>query len=140
MFLFCSHARVNLGLAPATGSGRQQESVVMSKTRPQRETVKHLTYFVVQTFSAVKGDGLAAADTIPARDRGHSLQLLDRYKPIRAGVVAFHRTGDPKTGDWDDAVVIARHGRLPSDIDDLVAEDEIDADCWDLRAPDLNVA
>lgn len=112
----------------------------MSKTRPQREVVKHLTYFVVQTFSAVKGGGLAAADTIPARDRDHSLQLLDRYKPIRAGVVAFHRTGDPKTGDWDDAIVIARHGRLPSDIDDLATEDDIEADAWDLGAAELKVA
>ena len=114
----------------------------MSKTRPQRETVKHLTYFVVQTFSAVKGaKGKITADTpIEARDDDHARRLVERYKSIRAGVVAFRRTGDPKTGDWEDAVVIARHGQVSAEVDQLEATDDIAADSWDLGAADLKVA
>jgi hypothetical protein len=114
----------------------------MSKTRPQRETVKHLTYFVVQTFSVVKGaKGKITADTpIEARDDDHARRLVERYKSIRAGVVAFRRTGDPKTGDWEDAVVIARHGQVSAEVDQLEATDDIAADSWDLGAVDLKVA
>lgn len=112
----------------------------MSKTRQQRETVKHLTYFVVQTYGAVKGGGINADDPKPARDRDHALQLFERYKALRAGVIAFHRTGDPKTGDYQDAVIISRHGRVPAEIDDLVDESDIEADRWDLGEVDLKVA
>ncbi len=114
----------------------------MSKTRPQRETVKHLTYFVVQTFSAVKGarGKITADEPMPARDEDHARRLVERYKPIRAGVVAFRRTGDPKTGEWDDAVVIARHGQVSADVDQLEAADDLVADSWELGAGDLKVA
>lgn len=114
----------------------------MSKTRPQRETVKHLTYFVVQTFSAVKGaKGKISADTpIEARNEEHAQRLVERYRPIRAGVVAFRRTGDPKTGDWQDGVLLARHGQVSAEIDDMVSADDIAADSWELSEADLKVA
>ena len=112
----------------------------MSKARPQRETVKHLTYFVVQTYSAVKGGGINADDPKEARNRDHALQLFERYKSVRAGVIAFHRSGDPKTGDYEDAVIIARYGSVPAAIDNLVDETDIEADRWDLGEADLKVA
>ncbi len=114
----------------------------MSKTRPQRETVKHLTYFVVQTFSAVKGakGKIRGDDPIPARDEDHARRLVERYKPIRAGVVAFRRTGDPKTGDWEDAVIIARHGLVSAEVDQLEEADDAAAFSWELGAADFKVA
>ncbi|MGY6246650.1 hypothetical protein ACXIUS_03745 [Bosea thiooxidans] len=114
----------------------------MSKARQQRETVAHLTYFVVQAYRQVKGGKgkIAADDAIPARDHDHAKRLFERYKPIRAGVVAFHRTGDPATGDWEDAVVIARHGILPAQVDGMTDATDIDADRWDLSEADLKVA
>ena len=36
------------------------------------------------------------------------------------GAVAFSRTGDPATGEFDDAVVIERFGAVPS-IDELLS-------------------
>lgn len=114
----------------------------MSKTRPQRETVQHLTYFVVQTYSAVKGArGKISADTpMEARDEDHARRLFERYRPIRAGVVAFRRTGDPKTGDWENAVVLARHGQVTAEVDQLEAADDIAVDSWELGAADFKVA
>lgn len=114
----------------------------MSKTRPQRETVQHLTYFVVQTFAGVKGSKtkISAETPMEARDHEHAMRLFDRYRPIRAGVVAFRRTGDPKTGDWEDAIILARHGMVSAEVDQLVAEDDIQADSWDLAATDFKVA
>lgn len=114
----------------------------MSKARSKRETVEHLTYFVVQAFKAVKGlkGKIAAEDPIEARDQNHAMALFERYKPIRAGVVAFRRTGSTATGDWDDAVIIARHGLLPAEVDGMTDESSADFESWDLGERDLKVA
>ncbi|WP_054209360.1 hypothetical protein [Bosea vaviloviae] len=114
----------------------------MSKTRLEKETVKQRTYFVVQTFRAVKGGKgkINAEDPMEARDEAHARSLVDRYKPLRAGVVAFRRTGDPKTGDWDDAIVIARHGQVSPEVDNLVDETDIAPDCWGLSEANFKVA
>ena len=32
------------------------------------------------------------------------------------GAVAFSRTGDPSTGDFEPAVILARYGNIPADI------------------------
>jgi len=85
------------------------------------ETVKHLTYYVVQTYRAVKGarGKISADEPMPARDEAHAMRLVERYRDSRAGVVAFRRTGDPATGEWDDAVILARYGVLPAEVDDM---------------------
>ncbi|TCR70487.1 hypothetical protein [Bosea sp. BK604] len=107
-----------------------------------RETVRHLTYFVVQAFREVKGakGKITADDPIPAQDEAHAKRLFERYLPIRAGVVAFRRTGDPTTGDWEDAVIIHRHGRLPAEVDNMADANDLEADNWALSAVDLKVA
>jgi hypothetical protein len=111
----------------------------MSKAK--RETVAHLTYFVVQAYKAVKGRGKISADeAIPARDHDHAMRMFGRFKETRAGVVAFSRTGDPTTGDYEDAVIIARHGILPAEVDGLADMSETEFESWDLSRHDLKVA
>lgn len=111
----------------------------MSKAK--RETVAHLTYFVVQAYKAVKGRGKISADEpIPARDQDHALRMVERFRETRAGVVAFRRTGDPTTGDWEDAVIIARHGILPAEVDGLADISDADFESWDISEHDLKVA
>lgn len=112
----------------------------MSKAK--RETVAHLTYFVVQAYKPVKGmrGGISAEDAREARDHDHALALFERLKPARAGVVAFRRTGSPATGEFEDAVIIARHGRLPPEVDGLVDMSDTDFESWDLSEHDLKVA
>lgn len=114
----------------------------MSKARQKKETVAHLTYFVVQPFKMVKNAKakISADDPIPARDHDHALALVERLRPIRAGVVAFRRTGDPTTGDWDDAVIIARHGTVPAEVDQMRDDSDADFETWDLTEADLKVA
>ncbi|CAM5764594.1 hypothetical protein [Bosea minatitlanensis] len=108
----------------------------------KRETVAHLTYFVVQPFKAVKGSRgkISAEEPIPARDHDHAMRMFERFKPIRAGVVAFRRTGDPATGDWEDAVIIARHGLLSAEVDGMTDASEAEFESWELGAHDLKVA
>lgn len=109
-------------------------------TRKKRETVEKLTYYVVQTYRAAGRNGLSSDDPMPARDRDHAMRLLERYKPIRAGVLAFYRTGSPATGDWDDAIILARHGRLPHEVDGLRNDADADFERLDLDEHDLKVA
>ena len=113
-----------------------------SKTRIRGEIVKNLTYFVVQTFSAVKGSKTKISADIPmeARDQDHAERLVERYRPIRAGVVAFRRTGDPKTGDWEDGVIIARHGQVGPDVEGLRDESDLPFESGELTQADLRVA
>lgn len=114
----------------------------MSKARPKRETVEQLTYFVVQPFKAVKGSrgGISADEAVPANDHDHAMRIFERFKEIRAGVVAFRRTGSPATGDFEDAVIIARHGILPIEVDGLADVSDVGFDSWDLGEADLKVA
>lgn len=114
----------------------------MRKSRHQSDTVKHLTYFVVQAFRAVKGSRgkISAEDPIPARDHDHAMRMFERLKPGRAGVVAFRRTGSPATGDWEDAVIIARHGLLSAEVDGMIDESEADLESWELSEQDFKVA
>lgn len=109
-------------------------------TRKKQETVERLTYYVVQTYKAAGRNGLSADDPMPARDRDHALRLFERYRPIRAGVLAFYRTGSPATGDWDDAIILARHGKLPAEVDGLRDDADTDFERLDLTEGDLKVA
>lgn len=94
------------------------------KTKRREERVQHLTYYVVQSYSAVKGAGgkIRADDPRDARNHEHAMLLFDRLKPHKAGVVAFHQTGSPVTGEWWDETVIARHGHVPPQVDDMIDE------------------
>lgn len=109
-------------------------------TRKKQETVSRLTYYVVQTYRPAGRNGISADDPMPATDRDHAIRLFERYKPTRAGVVAFYRSGSPDTGDWDDAIILARHGRLPADVDGLQDDSDADFERSDLGERDLKVA
>lgn len=77
-----------------------------------------VTYFVVQGFQRGKRGMLIAEDPREARGADHCKRMAARLmEEGRAGVVAFSRTGDPGTGDWQDAVIIDRKGELPDDED-----------------------
>ena len=77
-------------------------------------------FFVVQPYQETLRGALVALPAIAARDADHALRLVAQQKKVAAGVVAFSRQGAPDTGDYQDAVVLSRWGRLPED--DAMAE------------------
>jgi len=78
-----------------------------------------VTYFVVQSFQTGR-KGIPFADMpVQVQSRGQAERLAARLAATKAAVVAFSRTGDPRTGEFDDAVTIALHGDLPEDADDM---------------------
>jgi hypothetical protein len=35
---------------------------------------------------------------------------------VKRGAVAFSKTGDPRLGEWNDAVILGRYGDVPDDL------------------------
>ena len=84
-----------------------QKEIVMS-------TSAEVSFYVVQVFDR-QGRRLVAAQPRQAKSAEHAKLLAERLAPGHAGVIAFSRTGDPDTGDFDDPVFLARFGDVPSD-------------------------
>jgi hypothetical protein len=80
-----------------------------------------VTYFVVQAWQAGSKGVLVPDAPREARTADQALSLALRLSEGRAGVVAFSRTGDTSTGDFDDAVIIAQHGMVPGDLMEMAS-------------------
>lgn len=78
------------------------------------------TYFVVQPYQETSRGALVAMPAIAAGDADHALRLASQQQRVAAGVIVFSRRGDSETGDYEDAVVLSRCGRVPED-DDMAA-------------------
>ncbi|HWK64146.1 MAG TPA: hypothetical protein VNS34_04355 [Rhizobiaceae bacterium] len=72
------------------------------------------TFFVVQSFERGRKGSLVADQPIETQGYEQATRMAERLSRRKAGVVAFARTGDPATGDFDEPVVIARYGSLDS--------------------------
>ena len=75
-----------------------------------------VTYRVVLACDRGKS-GVLIADE-PKEIHGGDDQAVAAAKRLgerKAGVVAFSRTGDPQTGDWEDAVVLWQAGAIPDE-------------------------
>lgn len=80
-----------------------------------------VTYFVVQGFQRGRRGTFIADAPREARDEMHARRMAERLAPLCDGVVAFSRSGDPVTGDFEDAVVIAQIGELPEEMFEVAA-------------------
>jgi len=75
-----------------------------------------VTYFVVQAFQKGSRGALIADEPREAQSERHALRLADRLSPAVEGLIVFSRTGDPATGEWDDATIIQTIGEVPDEV------------------------
>ena len=75
------------------------------------------TVFVVQPFGETNRGALIALPPLSAKDADHVQRLISHQKRVAVGVIAFSRRGDPETGDYENAVVLSRWGKVPVDDD-----------------------
>ncbi|WP_162560941.1 hypothetical protein [Methylobacterium durans] len=68
------------------------------------------TYYVVQSFSE-EAAGLRMDAPIQALTEASALKTAERLSERKVSVLAFARTGDPATGEFDEPVVLASYGR-----------------------------
>ena len=72
-----------------------------------------LTYFVVQAYARTRMGALSPQPPVQAQDEGHAMRMAARLAGSMAGVVAFCRSGDPGTGEYEDAEILAQYGEVP---------------------------
>lgn len=77
------------------------------------------TEFVVQPFTTERR-GLRALPVQPASDKERALRLGERLSASNVGVVVFSRRIAPEIDEYDAPIVLARYGRVPAEVDDLL--------------------
>lgn len=77
-----------------------------------------ITYFVVQPFKTGKRGALIADTPVQATSIDHATRMAERMASSKAGVVAFSRAGDPATGEYEDAQILAVFGSVPSEVEE----------------------
>jgi hypothetical protein len=85
--------------------------VPMAKVDDERRT-----YYVVQSFSGSPHKPIAD-EPREAISRDAAASLASRLAPSKLAVVAFSRTGNFQTGEFDDAIIIANFGHIPEEED-----------------------
>lgn len=74
------------------------------------------TYYVVQPFEMTGAGRLIALTAMAAQSAPQAIRMAERQAAGKAGAVAFSRTGDPETGEFDDAILLGQFGQVPDDI------------------------
>ncbi len=72
-----------------------------------------VTHFVVQAYRKGKRGRIEAEEPKITRDENNAVAMAERLALSRHAVIAFSRTGDKETGDFDDPVILATHGAVP---------------------------
>ena len=80
---------------------------------------KNITYHVVQTFGWLDGEIVADEPReMPSAEAAR--HAIDNLPGTKVGGVAFSRTGNPTTGEFADAVIIAQKGTIPTADEEFV--------------------
>ena len=77
------------------------------------------TYFVVVVFDYDEQGDLKQGDTWEVASAFAAERSAQKLVREHAGAVGFSRSGDPLTGEFDDAVVVTKLGAF--DLDALIA-------------------
>jgi hypothetical protein len=80
-----------------------------------------VTYFVALPFGRDDNGNLCAGEAVEAPSELIARSRAARLSTSYEGAVAFSRTGDPTSGDFQPAIVLSRHGELPEDLEALMA-------------------
>lgn len=74
------------------------------------------TYFAALPFHQGEDGELYAGEAAEAQSEGEAKRRASAMAARSIGAVAFSRTGDPSTGEFEPAVILARYGDIPTDI------------------------
>ena len=79
-----------------------------------------VTYYVALPFVRNEEGELVPGEAQDRQSAGAAESLARKLALTSAGAVAFSRTGEPATGEFEDAVVIRTFGKVPS-MEDLLS-------------------
>lgn len=72
-----------------------------------------ITYYVAIPFGRSEDGDLVAGEPKECQSEAAARSAASRLALINAGAIAFSRTGDPTTGDFEPAKIVARYGETP---------------------------
>ena len=73
-----------------------------------------VTYYVALSFVRNEEGELVPGESQDRQSASAAERLARKLSLTSAGAVAFSRTGEPGTGEFEDAVVIGTFGEVPS--------------------------
>ena len=76
-----------------------------------------VTYYAVMPFVRDEDGNLCPDEAVECQSPGGAASRARALAVTKAGAVAFSRTGDPDIGDFSDAVIIAKVGDVPPDLE-----------------------
>lgn len=79
-----------------------------------------VTYFVAMPILASEDGDLVPGEPVEALNAWQAKSRAAGLAIHHAGAVAFSRTGDPSTGEFEPAIIIASFGNLPPDIAEMM--------------------
>ncbi len=71
-----------------------------------------ITYYVVVPFGRTEDGDLVPLEPMEAPNGESARRRAQAAAAKHAGAVAFSRTGDPNTGEFGDAMIIATYGEV----------------------------
>ena len=80
------------------------------------KAMARLTYYVVLPFFRTSDGEVLADEPIEVSDADRARRQAERVARSKGGAIAFSRTGDPVSGEFDDAVILASFGEVPNDL------------------------
>lgn len=80
-----------------------------------------ITYFVVQSFVVGRKGSISADPPLQVPTLDQAARTAERLSVAKPAVIAFSRTGDPSTGEYEPAQIICRFGNIPDHIADALA-------------------
>lgn len=76
-----------------------------------------ITYFVALPFTEDEDGHLVPGEPAEAQSASSATSRARSLAERGAGALAFSRTGDPNIGEFDPAVILARFGRTPEELE-----------------------
>ena len=80
-----------------------------------------ITYYVALPIIRQDDGELTPGEPVEALNEWQAPSRATGLAIHNAGAVAFSRTGDPTSGTFEPAIVLARHGELPADLEAMMA-------------------
>jgi hypothetical protein len=84
--------------------------------------MSRVTYFVAMPILADEHGDLFVGHPVECHSADDAIHRAARMAASAFGSIAFSRTGDLALGDYEPAVILARHGAIPADIVPLMGE------------------
>lgn len=76
-----------------------------------------VTYYVALPFVMSDEGDLVAGEPVECHSANAARMTAVRLSATNAGAIAFSRTGDPSSGDFEPAKIIDRFGDTPNEVD-----------------------